>query len=238
MINQDEDDDFLFTAGATDYLAYKKLLCVENRFIVEKKYQDYFDQIIDRSKKKYSVRDHLYRARLNSFKQNYPFRANEMGIAPKSRASVGRANPHGIPYMYLAEASSTAIAEVRPNVNDYVSVATFEIIDTINVASLEDITVADSPTLSTFMFYLSYDFSKSAHDELDYLPCQYFAEYCKSKKIDGIRYLSSAKGFPNSPKKGKYNVVLFNDGKVKCKDSDVKAYQITCIDYMTKSISN
>lgn len=40
----------------------------------------------------------------------------------KDRAREGRANPKGIPYLYLATAKETALAEVRPWVGSKVSV--------------------------------------------------------------------------------------------------------------------
>ena len=41
-----------------------------------------------------------YRARLQSMTE--PFLRDEMGAPPKHLASQGRANPAGIPYLYLA----------------------------------------------------------------------------------------------------------------------------------------
>jgi hypothetical protein len=43
----------------------------------------------------------------------------------RDRAREGRANPKGIPYLYLATHQDTAMAEVRPWVGSYVSVAQF-----------------------------------------------------------------------------------------------------------------
>jgi RES domain-containing protein len=43
----------------------------------------------------------------------------------RGRAREGRANPKGIPYLYLGTDQDTAVAEVRPWVGSYVSVAQF-----------------------------------------------------------------------------------------------------------------
>ena len=49
-------------------------------------------------------------------------------MCPKiGRANEGRANPKGIPYLYLASNRDTALAEVRPWVGSYVSVGQFKI---------------------------------------------------------------------------------------------------------------
>lgn len=63
-----------------------------------------------------------------------PFGYQRM-VPDPSHVGDGRANPRGIAYMYLAEKKATAIAEVRPWVGAYVSVAVFEI--------LRDLTLVD-----------------------------------------------------------------------------------------------
>ena len=252
MSCQEESDGTEFTDdndpdGIEEYSLYKSSLLEINRFFVDKKYLNYFDQIIEEHKKTYNIGDHLFRARIHEYKQERPCPSSGMGIPPKDAVKIGRANPLGILDLYLAETSSTAIAEVRPNVNYNVSVADFEVIEAINVVNLEKVTSAKylekygtpTLTLSTFMFCLSYGFAKPViNNESDYLPYQYFAEYCKSKNLDGIRYVSSAKGFRNDSAEANYNVVLFDDKKVKCKDSNVKTYRIDGINYKTEPVSN
>ncbi len=41
----------------------------------------------------------------------------------RDRASEGRANPKGIPYLYLATKEETAISEVRPWIGSFISLA-------------------------------------------------------------------------------------------------------------------
>ena len=41
-----------------------------------------------------------YRARIQRTEK--PYNKDEMGVPPKEKASQGRANPVGIPYLYLA----------------------------------------------------------------------------------------------------------------------------------------
>ena len=51
------------------------------------------------------------------------------------RATEGRANPKGIPYLYLASNRETALAEVRPWVGSHVSVGQFKIIRELKVVN-------------------------------------------------------------------------------------------------------
>ena len=55
--------------------------------------------------------------------------------------------------------------------------------------------------------------NKSAEEE--YLPCQYFSEYCKKKGFAGVRYFSSAMGYHQfRTPQGMYCYVLFDDDDV------------------------
>ncbi|WP_244510957.1 RES domain-containing protein [Mesorhizobium sp. LCM 4576] len=52
-----------------------------------------------------------------------------MGAPPKRRSSHGRANPAGIPYLYLGSLPETAAAEIRPHTGEVACVADFTIPD-------------------------------------------------------------------------------------------------------------
>ena len=62
------------------------------------------------------------------------------------RASDGRANPRGIPCLYLASLKETAVHEVRPWIGSYVSVAQFKL--------LRDVRVVDCTGPQSCRFYL------------------------------------------------------------------------------------
>ena len=66
-----------------------------------------------------------YRARLRGSDETYEI--DKMGAPPKRLASHGRANPAGIPYLYLASAPETAAAEIRPHTGEVACVADFTI---------------------------------------------------------------------------------------------------------------
>ncbi len=132
------------------------------------------------------------------------------------RATEGRANPKGIPVLYLSTRKKTAMSEVRPWLGSLVSCARFQ---TTRDLKIVDFSVHHG---SGFMFYFSEpDASKreeavwrqidrafsepttAADDTADYVPTQVIAELFRNEGYDGIAY-KSAFG-----KKG-YNVVLFD----------------------------
>ncbi|WP_211222764.1 RES family NAD+ phosphorylase [Paludibacterium yongneupense] len=45
--------------------------------------------------------------------EDAPYPIDKMGAPPKQLATHGRANPTGIPYLYLGSHPATAIAEIR-----------------------------------------------------------------------------------------------------------------------------
>ncbi len=126
-------------------------------------------------------------------------------MCPKTgRATEGRVNPKGIPFLYLASHRDTALAEVRPWVGSYVSVGQFEIVRGIKVVSC----ITDER--KRFIFYINEPSPKKREkavwsdidkafakpvsptdDIADYVPTQVLAELFKSKGLDGIAYRSS-----------------------------------------------
>lgn len=125
--------------------------------------------------------------------------------------SGGRANPEGIPFLYVATTPFIAVSEVRPFINDEVSVAC--------MCPRQDLKVADFSGGIDFSFcFAKYDktkelannlpkekiiemvirevgnaFSRPIPDKnkaMDYLPTQIIAEYFHSKGFDGIGFRS------------------------------------------------
>ena len=132
------------------------------------------------------------------------------------RATEGRANPKGIPVLYLSTRRKTAMSEVRPWLGSLVSCAHFRTTRTLKIV---DFSVHHR---SGFVLYFSEpDASKreeavwrqidrafsepttAADDTADYVPTHVIAELFKNEGCDGIAY-KSAFG-----KKG-YNIVLFD----------------------------
>jgi RES domain len=121
----------------------------------------------------------------------------------RHRASEGRANPKGIPCLYLATTEKTAILEVRPWIGSYVSAGQFKL--------LRDCTLIDcSKTHRGFPIYfeepdvaerekavwtgIDRAFAEPAtrqDDTADYAATQIIAELFKRQGFDGIAYKSN-----------------------------------------------
>tara|TARA_R110002074_G_scaffold228259_2_gene399947 strand:+ start:153128 stop:154141 length:1014 start_codon:yes stop_codon:yes gene_type:complete len=144
-----------------------------------------------------------YRARIQS--DEIVFNESEMGAPPHKLSSFGRANPAGIPYLYLASDKITAISEVRPYTGEKAAVATFNINKELSVIDLRD----PRDTISPFMFLdnllsiredvlfldqLGIELSQPVlpnYAAIDYTPTQFLCEFIKKSGYDGVMYKSS-----------------------------------------------
>ena len=171
----------------------------------------------------------VYRSRI--CEQQQPYSLDQMGKPLAALTGNGRANPVGIPCLYVASDTNTAIAEIRPHKGEMVSVAEFEVDGKIGLADLRYPRKTISPfqlseeqirLLRRYMDYLcrlSEELTmpvlpKTAH--LEYLPSQYLCEFIKHCGFDGVIY-TSAMG-PG------VNYAIFNDAKVT--GVDVHQYRI------------
>ena len=128
--------------------------------------------------------DVWYRARITT--SDTGFTLDQMGAPPRELASHGRANPSGIPYLYLGSAPDTAIAEIRPHTGEIASVARFLLQDASEVGRMR----ADVPFLERLGSELTRPvLPRSA--AIDYLPSQYLCEFIKKIGYDGVIYRSS-----------------------------------------------
>ena len=178
----------------------------------------------------------LYRSRITPIGQK-KIKCDKMGCPPKELATAGRANPIGIPYLYLSDSAKTTYFEVRAVYLDQLSVGTFriqrelELVDFIydvnlfiayndGSASLKEIVIKKK-----IIDAISEDLSKPLRrydSELEYVPTQLICEYCK--RIVGADGIS----FESSLHKGGRNYVLFDDSAAKC--IRVDSHEITKID--------
>ncbi|MDE5900081.1 MAG: RES family NAD+ phosphorylase [Muribaculaceae bacterium] len=183
----------------------------------------------------------LYRSRVTPVGQK-KIKCEKMGCPPKELAIAGRANPVGIPYLYLSDSAKTTYFEVRAVYLDKLSVGTFRI--------ERDLTLIDFVyDVNLFLSYndggvplkeivikkkvidaISADLSRPLRrydSEIEYVPTQLICEYCKDiPGADG----STADGitFESSLHKGGRNYVLFDEAAAKC--IRVESHEITRID--------
>ncbi len=147
------------------------------------------------------------------------------------RASEGRANPKGIPYIYLSRGKDTAMSEVRPWVGSLISVGQFKTLRDlvlVNCSSDQQKIIhhfAEPTPLErehAVWYHISSAFSKPVNPSdhiADYIPTQIIAELFKNNGFDGIMY--------NSSLGEDLNVVLFDLDSVEL---------INCYLYKTKTV--
>ena len=142
----------------------------------------------------------------------------------KHRAKEGRANPTGIPVLYLASCQQTAISEVRPWIGTELSVAQFKIARDLNALdlsrghgefwighlTLKQITKSGivNPEAKEKAVWIEIDNAFSdpvtpSDDVADYAPTQILAELFRGAGYDAIVCRS------HFGEKG-YNIALFN----------------------------
>jgi hypothetical protein len=146
-----------------------------------------------------------YRARILT--EDTPYTTDKMGAPPKRLATHGRANPTGIPYLYLGSRPDTAIAEVRPHTGEVACVAEFAIRGPLTAVDLRDprklvspFVLADASAIGQLRADIP--FLERLGDELtrpvlprsaalDYIPSQYLCEFIKKSGYGGVVYRSS-----------------------------------------------
>ncbi len=145
-----------------------------------------------------------YRARIRT--DDEIFQIEQMGAPPRRRSSHGRANPAGIPYLYLSSVPDTAVAEIRPHTGEVACVADFSVPE-IKAADLRNPRKLVSPFILTdaseigqlradlpFLERLGEELTRPiqpAGAAIDYIPSQYLCEFIKKSGFDGVVYRSS-----------------------------------------------
>lgn len=152
----------------------------------------------------------------------------------------GRANPRGIPYLYLSDDLNTCAAELRPQRGQLLSIAEFTVKRDLNIVDCYsvrreygDIELIFAPPTSqegisdAIWCQINQAFSRpvsSGDTSSDYIPTQVLVEFFRHRGFDGVCFKSGlGRG---------HNVVLFDLADadlVSCAVYDVKAidYQFT-----------
>ncbi|MEE2026036.1 RES family NAD+ phosphorylase, partial [Alkalimonas mucilaginosa] len=66
------------------------------------------------------------------------FEPTEMLAPPKDLVGNGRANPAGIPYLYVASDEVTAVSEIRPHTGEIVNVAEIQLETSLKLIDLRE----------------------------------------------------------------------------------------------------
>lgn len=186
-----------------------------------------------------NIPQYLYRSRVNI--DTSKIEITQMGKPPGKLSTAGRANPVGIPYLYTASNIQTAIAEIRPHKGDTLTVAKFEVKESIKLADLRNPRHSISPfSLDEdglnqifmdldYLCHLGEELSKpilprEAH--LEYLSSQYLCELIKHCGFDGVVYKSSVGDGDN--------YAIFSDEKVEAISTEV--YTVDCVEITSNLI--
>lgn len=221
---EDQDEYWGVDDEASEKLkALWKKFCEEiiykNRYFIKKRLDlKLLGEILSFQSHIIKAKSVIYRTRISI---NRKFPKSEMGKPPIEITPDGRANPKGIPYLYVATDIATAIEEVRPLVEDKVTVGKFIVKLPLRVIDLREPKI-NSPFQFGwdlefvlrhlgFLKVLGLELSKPINPRsagLEYIPLQFLCEFIKNEHYDGVMY-KSAGGAGN-------NLAIFDDTKVKC----------------------
>lgn len=186
---------------------FKIEIKTKNRYFPKNKLDDTLltDLLVGLETKPIKISKIWYRSRIQL--DGTPFQSNEMGSPPPEKAQQGRANPSGIPYLYLASNTETAISEIRPHTGNIVCVAEVSIDDSLLVVDLRDprttispFNINDDKNIANlrgdieFLVDLGEELKRPVLPHaasIDYLPSQYLCEFIKQANYDGVLYQSS-----------------------------------------------
>ncbi|MCI5938831.1 MAG: RES family NAD+ phosphorylase [Bacilli bacterium] len=174
--------------------------------------------------KKHILKDSFYyRARLGAIAEkgsidgypidfDYPYYSKDMINPPSSLASEGRFNRDGYSYYYLSSDKIGAIAEVRPKVGGYCSVATFKIIEDLELFEFGD------------LIELFYYFTKPVYEGFrHYRYTQFFSDIIYKCGFDGIQYSGVQTGI--------ICIVCFYPKKINYVDMSENLYKIDSVNF-------
>lgn len=180
--------------------------------------REFLERIVDLHKKPVAAGVTYFRARVCD--DDKGFAAEKMGMPPSRKATAGRANPLGIPHLYMASDEDTCIQESRATQHNFVTVAKFKVVEPLLVAKLDEFTNLDPFEIeddagrqldaARTIERLGEELRKPVRptdDEVEYVPTQYLAGLLRTLNYDGIIYSSSVRP-------GGTNIVLFSDEKV------------------------
>lgn len=172
----------------------------------------------------------LYRARLHH-QSGLPPKAKEitaddnMFCPPQKIAGGGRANPSGIPFLYLSDNAETTLYEIRASYLDELSIGEFSLnegIESIKIVDFSEDTSLFQEDLNNISSTIkgkllreriSVDLSKPMRrydNEIEYIPTQFICEFIKVfTGASGIKFSSSLHPSGN-------NFVIFEQTLMRC----------------------
>lgn len=197
----------------------------KNRFFLKHQLLELLDELCSKSESTIPEGSTLYRSRVldgsgkiddtgifligmnrkeEMEKDFYGFNSDNSFVPPENNVGEGRNNPKGIPYLYTSEEIITSIMEVRPLLDDLISVCKIKVQKEKKIVNFaKDNYLADDEYFSVLSAFIAYKFSFPISNKEDYLETQFISEYVKLKGYQGIRYKSSLN-------RNGHNIVFFD----------------------------
>lgn len=212
-----------------DWEAFVKAIKTESRFHTSHMNTEVLQLFCAYAKRRYEAGAVFYRARLSD---ENGFSSTDMGAPPLLKASAGRANPQGIPYLYVATDELTTLKEIRAGAHDYVTIAAFMVTEPIDIV---DLSIIDR--LSAFsgldctqhainkghLRQISREIARPLRrndSSLDYLPTQYICDFIKSIR-DGGRFQYHGIKYQSTISPTGHNLAIFDSSRLRCTSTSV-----------------
>jgi hypothetical protein len=218
-------DDGSSTDFGVRWESFSKEIKEKNRFFLSEKIDtDELQSIFERLAITYPVGQEFYRARIS----DELLQIAELGKPPQKNATPGRANPIGIPYLYVSDTAKTTLYETRVALHEGISIGKFVLTEPISLVSLKNIAdfgpfeIMDRGfSLEEFIKFRPYlqklegELSRPVRKQdvhLDYLPTQFLCEFIKSLGFHAVEYKSAMN-------LGGFNLAIFDDTRLNCIDA-------------------
>ena len=204
-----------------DFIRFEESVRQRNRFFHEPKVIEFLDTLLQTCSSRHrTIKEGklLWRAQLGNatyqradmhedvevvYDEEIPYPAERMKPLPYA-AHEGRANPRGIPCLYVATDPETAMSEVRPWLGANVSIGQFilkkevTLIDfSVGHASAGKYFIEEpTPAVREAAIWTQIDktFSEPASNDMgstEYVPTQVISEFFRNQGFDGVVYKSS-----------------------------------------------
>jgi len=226
---------------------YKKDIQSTNFFLLEAKAKETISKILTDLKFTLNKNNCYFRARIgfneiekkieiNTVKIKVPFKDDEISAPPIFKAKAGRANRHGLSFLYLSSDSETSFSEVRPHPGHYVSIGEFICINDLLLADLRFIDLIkyyeseDNLQIFQLLQDLANELSTPIlpEEQEKYLVTQFISDIIRQLDFDGILF--------NSSVSNGHNLVIFNPNNFIFKKDSSKLIKIAEIEFKYKNV--
>lgn len=154
----------------------------------------------------------------------YGFDAGGSGVPPERFRKEGRLNTVSDAYLYLTLEKETAIHEMRPSIGQQYSLASYQSTNELKIVNLTgDYSNLEESTLG-FTGISKISEPNVENDTRFYRITQHMAHLLQERGFDGIKYRSAMRS-------GGYNILLFDDKKVKFLSSEIVSINDVKIDF-------